>query len=229
MIHTPMITAHSGTDNTPDNSLEFVRYALASQADALEVDIQRDPINGELIITHDEVLTGDYPRLREVFALLAQHPTMRINCDLKPAGLELDVFHLAQEMGVADRLIFSGTVDVSAFEKWPELRDVEIFLNLEEYVDNVYYNYRDIPDFELTAIETICSVCKQHNIQTVNVNYNLVTRRFIQLLAKENLKVSVWTVNGNHEINYFLTRGVYNLTTRKLRNALAVRENLSQE
>ena len=226
MVKTPMITAHSGTDNTPDNSLEFVRYALASQADALEVDIQRDPVSGELIITHDEELTGEYPRLRDVFALLAQHPSMRINCDLKPAGLELDVFDLAKEMGVANRLIYSGTVDVFAFEKWPQLNGVEIFLNLEEYVDNVYYNYRDIPDFELTAIETVCAVCKQHGIQTVNVNYNLVTRRFIQLLAKEGIKVSVWTVNGKHEINYFLTRGVYNLTTRKLRNALEIRQSL---
>ena len=33
------ITAHSGCDGTPDNSMEFVRYALASEGNCLEADI----------------------------------------------------------------------------------------------------------------------------------------------------------------------------------------------
>ena len=32
------ITAHTGAEGRPDNSLEFVSYALACGADALEVD-----------------------------------------------------------------------------------------------------------------------------------------------------------------------------------------------
>lgn len=218
-----MITAHSGADKRPDNSLEFVRYALESTADALEVDIQADPVSGELIITHDTELTGEYPRLREVFALLAQHPTMRINCDLKPAGLEWPVYQLAEEMGVTDRLVYSGTVDVNTMKSCPQLAGVEVFLNLEEYVENLYFNYRDIPDFELTAAETICRVCKENGVRVVNVNYNLVTRRFIELLAAEDIGVSVWTVNGAEAISYFLSRGAYNVTTRSLARALALR------
>ena len=140
MTYTTRITAHSGADKRPDNSLEFVRYALESGADALEVDIQADPVSGGLIITHDRELTGEYPRLREVFALLAQHPAMRINCDLKPAGLERAVYQLAAEMGVADRLIYSGTVNVKAMRAQPELAGVEVFLNLEEYVEDLYFN-----------------------------------------------------------------------------------------
>ena len=31
-----LITAHSGADDTPDNSLAFVRYALTLPVDALE-------------------------------------------------------------------------------------------------------------------------------------------------------------------------------------------------
>ena len=33
-----ILTAHSGADGFPDNSLVFVRHALASGADALEID-----------------------------------------------------------------------------------------------------------------------------------------------------------------------------------------------
>ena len=226
MTHTAMITAHSGSDGTPDNSLEFICYALESQADVLEVDIQKDPASGELIITHDEQLSGDYPTLREVFFLLATHPTMRINCDLKHAGLELAVYELAEQLGVVDRLIYSGTVDVTVIEKYPELRNIEVFLNLEEYVENLYYNYRDIPDFELTAAEKICAVCKRHNVHVVNVNFILVTRRFIRLLSEKGIGVSVWTVNDPEAIAYFLTRGVYNLTTRALQRAVDFRNNV---
>ena len=223
MTRATMITAHSGADKRPDNSLEFVRYALESRADALEVDIQADPVSGELIITHDETLNGEYPRLWEVFALLAQHPAMRINCDLKPAGLEWPVYQLAAELGVTDRLIYSGTVSVDIMKSRPELEGVEVFLNLEEYVEDLYINYRDIPNFELTAAETICRVCRENNVRVVNVNYNLVTRRFIQLLAAEGIGVSVWTVNEGQAISYFLSRGAYNVTTRSLARALEIR------
>ena len=37
-----LITAHSGADGTPDNSMEFVRYALTRQADVLEVDVRME-------------------------------------------------------------------------------------------------------------------------------------------------------------------------------------------
>lgn len=35
-----LITAHSGADGTPENSMEFVRHVLAAQADVLEVDVR---------------------------------------------------------------------------------------------------------------------------------------------------------------------------------------------
>lgn len=218
-----MITAHSGSDGRPDNSLAYVTYALSTQADALEVDIQKDPDSGELIITHDEVLdpNANYPRLREVFALLAKHPKMRINCDLKVGGLERDVYALAEEEGVADRLIYSGTVDVTVMEEWPPLKNVEVFLNLEEYVENLFDSFLTDPDFDLAAAKTICAVCKQHHIRVVNVNYHLATRRFIRFLAAEGIGVSVWTVNDQYAMAFYLSERVYNMTTRQLQYALS--------
>ena len=35
-------TAHSGCDGMPDNSMEFVRYALGSEGDCFEVDIVKN-------------------------------------------------------------------------------------------------------------------------------------------------------------------------------------------
>lgn len=46
-----LITAHSGCDGTPDNSLEFVKHALSCGVDAFEIDVCcRD---GRLFMSHD--------------------------------------------------------------------------------------------------------------------------------------------------------------------------------
>ena len=83
-------TAHSGADGTPDNSLQFIRYALGTQADALEIDIRRNPCTGELALGHDSV--DEQPlTLREVFVQASGHPVMKINCDLKEPALERQV------------------------------------------------------------------------------------------------------------------------------------------
>ena len=77
------ITAHSGCDGTPDNSMEFVRYALASEGNCLEADIRRNR-DGELILSHDET-AEEAVRLGQVFELLKEKPEKRINSCI-PAG-----------------------------------------------------------------------------------------------------------------------------------------------
>lgn len=97
-------TAHSGADGTLDNSLQFIRYALGTQADALEVDIRRHPCTGELVLGHDAV--GEHPlTLREVFEQAGRHPSMKINCDLKEPALERQVLALAEQTGMTQRQI----------------------------------------------------------------------------------------------------------------------------
>ena len=92
MVH---ITAHSGCDGTPDNSLEFVRHALQTNADALEVDVRKTK-DGILAISHDAILDDqDAPALDAVFALVAQTDKW-INCDLKEPDLENAVIDLAR-------------------------------------------------------------------------------------------------------------------------------------
>lgn len=61
-----LITAHSGSDGTPDNSLACVRYAISTAADAFEVDVRR-LADGTLALGHD---AADHtaPTLREVLA-----------------------------------------------------------------------------------------------------------------------------------------------------------------
>lgn len=193
-----LITAHSGSDGTPDNSLACVRYALSTAADAFEVDVRRLS-DGTLALGHD---AADHtaPTLREVLALAA-------------------------ECGMSGRLIFSGSVDVNIFAAHPELHDcAEVYLNIEEYVPDLYLNYRNIPDFELTAAEIITKICREHGIATVNMNQVLITRRFIETLKDSGIALSAWTVNEDLFLDWFLTQGVRNITTRRPALALRLRD-----
>ena len=63
-MHT-MITAHSGCEGRPDNSLEYVQYALHCGADALEVDVH--PKDDGFYISHDPS-DGAHPDLKDVFS-----------------------------------------------------------------------------------------------------------------------------------------------------------------
>ena len=113
MKNKTLITAHTGADNFPDNSPEFVRHAVSSEADAFEIDI-RKRADGVLIIAHDPDVQ-DAPTLREVFEIARSNPQIQINCDLKNDGLELEVLDLVRAFGYEGRIVYSGTV-ASAME-----------------------------------------------------------------------------------------------------------------
>ena len=106
----------------------------------------------------------------------------------------------------------------------PSCTTAEVYLNIEEYVPDLYLNYRNIPDFELTAAETITRVCREHGISTVNMNQVLITRRFIETLHENGIALSAWTVNEELFLDWFLGEGVRNITTRKPALALRLRD-----
>lgn len=218
-----LITAHSGADGFPDNSVAFVDYALQSGADALEVDVRRGA-TGELVIGHDAPAV-DAPTLREVTKRVAACPDIRLNCDLKEPALEAAVCTLARENGMAGRIILTGTVDAERYRADTGIRETaEAWLNIEEYVPDIYLNYREIPDFELRAAEEILAVCTRCGVDTVNMNQMLVTRRFLERLAEKGVGLSAWTVNDEENLRWFFLRSVKNVTTRTARTALALRD-----
>ena len=110
-MHT-MITAHSGCEGRPDNSLEYVQYALHCGADALEVDVH--PKDDGFYISHDPS-DGAHPDLKDVFSLI-RGSGVKVNCDLKHPGIEHAVLTLAQACGVDEQLIFSGSVSLEAIQ-----------------------------------------------------------------------------------------------------------------
>ena len=132
-----IITAHSGCDGTEDNSLEFVTYALRSEAGCLEVDVRKGQ-DGDLILSHDDN-GGEGVFLRNVFERMAQVPEKMINCDLKERDLEIPVYRMACHFHMEERLIYSGEVDpVHLEENKKNFEKARIFLNIENLYPDIY-------------------------------------------------------------------------------------------
>ncbi len=203
------LTAHSGCDNTPENSIEFVKYAIANGADALEVDVRF--VKDKLSISHDAT-TQKSPLLSDVFEIIAAHDTVKINCDMKQKNLELCVYELAKEYRLYDRVIYSG--DVSPNNMTDDMKNiVEVHYNIEQVVKDAKESYKTTPNFDVTCASLMIKACKKHGFEVVNANYEMVTSDFQRMLKAENIAINCWTVNDLEVAKKLMQMGVNSVTT----------------
>lgn len=207
-IHT-MITAHSGCEGRPDNSLEYVRYALGCGADALEVDVHRG--SGGFYISHDPS-EDPCPGLKEVFALVRKGG-VAINCDLKEPGLEREVLDLACSCGIAGQLVFSGTVSAEAMAE-EEIRK-RTFWNVENAVPSFWEQYKAGIPFAREDVRRAAESCRKHGAGVVNVYYGFCTPEMLAVFREYGVGVSAWTVDDPEEARRLLAEGVRNITSRR--------------
>lgn len=207
-MHT-MITAHSGCEGRPDNSLEYVQYALHCGADALEVDVH--PKDDGFYISHDPS-DGAHPDLKDVFSLI-RGSGVKVNCDLKHPGIEHAVLTLAQACGVDEQLIFSGSVSLEAIQD-PAIR-CRTFWNIESAMPALYAQCEAGIPLTEEQIRAAISLYRRCGVQIVNLYYGLCTQERIALLRENGILTSVWTVNDASCARQFLDAGVYNITTRQ--------------
>ena len=209
-----LITAHSGCDGTPDNSMEFVAHALQCGADALEVDVRGKP-DGTLYLSHD-LTEDDCPLLIQTFQML-RGGSVRINCDLKQPGLEESVLDLARSCGAADLLLFSGKVSVEKMAADPEIR-ARTLLNVRSIRPE-----EGGPSIE-EQLEGLRETCRACGASIINVDYDMCTDPILDWLREAGIGVSAWTVNDEAAARRLLDHGVYNITSRRPGMVLALRD-----
>ena len=81
-----IITAHSGAENTVDNTLDSVRALVDCGAEFLEVDVCRQ--GDRLVLTHDTPKSGEtYDSLEDCFAIVEKHGNLCMNIDIKQPNI----------------------------------------------------------------------------------------------------------------------------------------------
>ncbi len=226
-----LITAHSGCEGTPDNSMASIEKGIALGADCVEIDVRADG-NGRLWLTHD--LPDDYAGLvplEEAFDVIGKSG-IAVNCDLKEYGALLPVLALADDFGIGpEKLIFSGSVDTALLEKEPEIaRRARIFLNSEELVRDLMKT--DLPDrigqtaFMLAHAGCVADRFHALHAEALNVPYKYVPDELIAKLRARNVALSLWTLNTEAALKEFMEKDLLNITTRAVSLALAVRDGV---
>ena len=223
-----MITAHSGCDGTPDNSLEYIQYALNMAVDAFEVDIRRNDA-GELILSHDKT-AQEAVRLEEAFLMLKTHPEKKINCDFKQHGLEADAVWLAKAHGVEKQLIFTGSVNAELFLKgknaYPEVQwyaNIECFPEYDERLKNSV-SETEIAENLRQLLQHMCGY------DTAGLNWNYKKAEIVWQEARNaGIGISVWTADDPAVQLKWLERGADNITTRRPAQLLSVRAEMPRK
>ncbi len=204
-----MITAHSGCEGYPDNSLEYVRHALCCGADALEIDVHPRP--GGFYISHDPS-DAPCPDLGEVFSLVRESG-IKVNCDLKHPGIEYEVLELARSFEMESRLLFSGYVSREAMEE-PEIRKRTLW-NIESAMPEFYeQSLAEIP-FTAAQIREAAEVYLRYGAVAANLYYGFCDEERLSFFREKGIALSVWTVNDEAAARRFLNAGVFNITSRQ--------------
>lgn len=239
------ITAHSGCENTPRDSLETIDQALLYGADIIEMDVRRAP-DGVLRISHDRLTAAEYekkPTLEEVFRRIAD-TRLRINCDLKEQSALYEVLALGERMGFGrDRLILSGCTSPEQLARDPEIVErAAVYLNMEEILKFLYLAERlegcDTQFAQLMSrpwsmmgpaptperwLGHIVRCCKALGVQGLNLPKDRLPEELIALCHAAELPFSVWTVNEPEIMDKCLRAGAENITTLAVRLAVETR------
>ena len=226
-----MITAHSGCDGTPENSLAFIEKGIALGVDCVEIDLRLDQ-DGKLWLSHEipQNFSG-LTSLEEAFALI-QKSGIAVNCDLKEYEALKPALDLAKKYNIgSDQLIFSGSVDTKLLEKEPEITlRSKIFLNSEELVKDLIK--RELPDREhQTAflMENASLAAKRlHALgaTALNAPYKYTPDELISKMRAKNVELSLWTINEEEPLREFMKKDLMNITTRNVSMALKIRNEI---
>lgn len=226
-----LITAHSGCEGTPDNSLASIEAGIALGADCVEIDVRMDR-KGKLWLTHD--LPADFSGLvpLEAALTLIHRAGIAVNCDLKEYEALLPALKAAEQIGIArDKLIFSGSVLPALLEAHPDVaRRSRVFLNSEELVRDL--SKEEVPDregqtaFLLANADAAAERLLALGAEVLNAPYLYTPDALIEKMRARHVALSLWTLNDEHALREFMPKDLLNITTRTVSLALAVRSDL---
>ena len=246
-MNTPWITAHSGCEQLPKDSLASVDCALELQADAAELDVRRTR-DGRLYISHNACTGEEIAQritLEQVFDRI-RGTGLRMNCDIKEAFAVSSTLDLADSCGIPrEQLILTGAVSAEtlAMEPWITER-AQVFLNMEEALKyfRVSEFFREKNDDQFATlmtgglpltqdllqqeayVEYLIRFVKNLHVSGINMPHIFLTDSIIQRFRQEEIACSVWTVNEEADINRCLELQVFNITTRAVRRTMKCRK-----
>lgn len=201
------VTAHSGCEGTPDNSLEYIEKALALQVPVLEVDVcvRND---GTPVLLHAQTAgDGEGVLLEDALRRIAEASAFaRVNLDLKAFTNIPGVYDVLVRTGMLSRCFFTGVTAEHTQLVKIDAPGVPYYLNAE-------LNRLRLED--RAYLEGLAHEVLRSGAVGLNCSCNYASKTLIDVFRKANLKVSFWTADNKFVQRNLLTMGPDNITTRR--------------
>lgn len=217
MIHgnSLLVIGHRGASgHAPENTMQAFQVAAGMHADMVECDVHLTRDN-EVVVIHDDMLerttngsgsvrTYSYnelqqfdagngahiPLLKELLDLCAEK---NIGCDieLKGSGTALPVARLLRSY-LDQRILTGEQIIVTSFDH-QQLADFKMYMP-DVMLAMLYYE-------ESPNISDIWT-------KYIGINYQMITKDFIDALHAQNIRIMVYTVNHVDDIECMISYGV---------------------
>lgn len=196
------LTAHTGCEDTADNSLEAIQKGFECGADTVEFDVNFTP-DGVPVLAHDTAADSTVS-LAEAFELIAGLPELTVNVDCKTTENLRAIRDLAEQYGVKDRIFFTGIEEKDVPAVKEQTPDITYWLNIKfkKSKDKAYLNSIADKVISLGAVG-------------LNINHKNCSKEVIDLFHERGLLVSIWTIKTEYDMIRALNLGADNITTRK--------------
>jgi Glycerophosphoryl diester phosphodiesterase len=243
----PLITAHSGCMNTPDNSILSVETGLKLGADIVEEDVlvTRDGIpvlahddnwrmpNGQELkisqLTYEEITGLQLKATREEqghairlcrleeMLLLIQASGKIANLDLKADECIEAVAGLVHKHRMLEQIFLSGCETERAL-KAQSNPELKKLLNAKS---DLFLSM----EYEAAVVQT-CKDALAASCFGININHKFVRPELVNYASSKGLPVYVWTVNEEALMENFVRMGVASITTRNVAELVRLKQRL---
>lgn len=200
------VTAHTGSMNTPDNSIESIEKAIEIKADVVEFDVRFRP-DGVPVMSHDAVEANDAGvQIEDALKLLSKDGVnIRVNLDVKETDYLSSVQDLVEKYNLLDRVFFTGVTEEFVPEVRSQCSKIPYYLNYAPEKNKLKN-----AEYQKELLELL------HDTGAVGLNchYKNSNKNLAELLHQNGYLLSVWTVDEENQMVRELVSGVDNITSK---------------
>lgn len=199
------VTYHAGAMHTKPNTVESIRAALEKNAQVVEFDVSFRPDGTPVIIHNSNPNSSQGVFLEDALKAVAEHPSCKINLDLKSTKNLGAVDELVKRYGLWDRVFYTGV-----FEDW-----VETVKNNSDIP--YYFNHKITP--EEASDRNLAQSLAQRIINLgaigINSHFKNANDKISKVMHDNDLLVSLWTVNKPADMLKVISCNPDNITTKR--------------
>ncbi len=217
------LTAHSGSENTQPNSMEYLKVACNENAYYVEIDV-RHTKDGFLVLNHDDAYENillsesNWCDIKDMYNLLSFEEAVnfiisrgnKVNADIKTIESIPKVADYLLSNKIVSEVLLTGCRDKEIkylYHHYPMLNKI---YNVDEL-------FEDISLTEENKRQKIMKNITLYGASGINIPYRALTEERYLWTKENKISIFVWTVDEREEMIKNFEREVTSITTNCLK------------